>query len=285
MNEKKVLVCVDGSLQSNYACDYGINIAKTLKLPLVFLNVIEHSHLPKQFNLAGNIGIGSQEKLLNELSVNEATQSKTSIALGKKMLQEFSSLAKEQGIQTVQTLQRHGKLEETLEELSSNIQIAIIPLENSTPHHTSLAIDNHIETIIRTLTIPILLVKSPFTPIHSILMAYDGSDFANKAIQTAIKNPIFPNTKRHIVTVNKEEKIGFQLLTQAVNIFKTSSIEVFPACLQGDTKEALLSYQKEHTIDLIAMGAYSHNRFRSVLLGSLTSKMILNTTTPLLLFR
>lgn len=201
------------------------------------------------------------------------------------MLQEFSSLAKEQGIQTVQTLQRHGKLEETLEELSSDIQIAIIPLENSTPHHTSLTIDNHIETIVRTLTIPILLVKSPFTPIHSILMAYDGSDFANKAIQIATQNPIFPKVIRHIVNVNKEEMLSQKLLTEAKNIFTKAQIDVQTCSLKGDAVEALLEYQEKHGLDIIAMGAYSHNTLRSAIFGSFTSKMLLNAQTPLLLFR
>lgn len=285
MNEKKVLVCIDYLEHSKYACDYGIHIAKTLNLPLVLLNVIEHSHLPKHVNLAGNIGIGSQENLLKELATQEAAESKTSIALGKKMLQELSSLAKEQGIQTVHTLQRHGTLEETLEELSNDLKIAVIPLANSATTSTNTLVESHVETVVRTLNIPILLVKSPFKPIHSILMAYDGSSFANKAILTAVKSPIFPHIKRHVVTVNKEEKIGFQLLNEAVNIFKTSSIEVCPACVQGETVEALLDYQKKHHLDLIAMGAYSHNRFSSALFGSLTSKMILKAPTPLLLFR
>ena len=41
----KVLVCLDGSEFSKAVCDYGIFIAKNLNLPLVLLNVIEHSKI------------------------------------------------------------------------------------------------------------------------------------------------------------------------------------------------------------------------------------------------
>ncbi|MGJ0310713.1 universal stress protein [Aliarcobacter cryaerophilus] len=49
--------------------------------------------------------------------------------------------------------------------------------------------------------------------------------------------------------------------------------------------EALLQYQKENNLNIIAMGAYSHNRFRSAIFGSFTTKMLLNSQVPLLLFR
>ncbi|MCT7539572.1 universal stress protein [Aliarcobacter cryaerophilus] len=55
--------------------------------------------------------------------------------------------------------------------------------------------------------------------------------------------------------------------------------------LSGDSVEALLQYQKENNLNIIAMGAYSHNRFRSAIFGSFTTKMLLNSQVPLLLFR
>ncbi len=70
--------------------------------------MVEHLHLPANINLAGNIGLGSQEQLLEELSSQEHEESKTRIASGRKVLQELSAYAKEQGIENTLTLQRHG---------------------------------------------------------------------------------------------------------------------------------------------------------------------------------
>lgn len=285
MSEKKVLVCIDGSHHSKSACDYGIFIAKMLNIPLLLLNIIEHHHLPKNVSLAGNIGIGSQEKLLEELLNEESNISKNLIAQGRKSLQELTAYAKEQGVKKTYVLQRHGNLEESLEELSNEAKIAIIGLKGEETKADTTIIGKHVETIIRTLNIPILLVNKEFTPIHSILMAYDGSDFANKAIHTAIQDPIFPNVKRHIVNVNKEENISQQLLSQAKQLFEKAHIEVQTMSLKGDAVESLLTYQEKNNLDIIAMGAYSHNRLRSAIFGSFTSKMLLETKKPLLLFR
>lgn len=283
--KKKVLVCVDGSLYSKSACEYGVFIAKTLDIPLVLLNVIEHSNSVKNMDLSGNIGLGSKETLLEELANEEAQTSKIVIAHGRKILQELSTYAKEQGIEKVHTLQRHGSLDETLEELSLDTKIAVIGLRNEKTTRNNITIGKNIETSVRTLNIPILLVNAAFKPITSILMAYDGSDFANKAIQIATQNPIFPKVIRHIVNVNKEETLSQKLLTEAKNIFTKAQIDVQTCSLKGDAVEALLEYQEKHGLDIIAMGAYSHNTLRSAIFGSFTSKMLLNAQTPLLLFR
>lgn len=285
MNEKKILVCVDGSFYSKSACDYGIFIAKMLNIPLILLNVVEHQHVAKNASLAGNIGLGSRDTLLEELTNEEAQTSKTLIANGRKVLQELSAYAKEQGVEKTHTLQRHGALDETLEELTAETKIAIIGLRGQDNEGNNLSIGKHVETIIRTLNIPILLVNSSFKPITSILMAYDGSDFANKAIYTATQDPIFPNVKRVIANVNKEENISVKLLNDAKQLFTKAQIEVETVSLKGDAVETLLNYQEENNLDIVAMGAYSHNRLRSAIFGSFTSKMLLKAKTPLLLFR
>ncbi len=277
----KVLVCLDGSNLSKAVCNYGIDIAKKLNLPLVLLNVIEHSHISKKVNLSGNIGLGSKDDLLEELANEEMNESKQLILKGKAVLKEMEEYVKSQGVESYSTLQKHGTLYETLDELSSDLRIAIIGLKGESNSN----IGSHIEELLRTLNIPVLLVNKEFTPIESILMAYDGSEYANKAIKLTKQNPIFPKVIRYIVNVNKDTNISNKLLGEAKQMFANANIDVETKSLNGDGVEAILTYQKENNIDIIAMGAYSHNRFRSAIFGSFTTKMLLNSKVPLLLFR
>lgn len=278
---EKVLVCIDGSNFSKAVCDYGIDIAKKLDLPLVLLNVVEHSHISKKVNLSGNIGLGAKDDLLEELANEEMNESKQLITKGKTVLKQMQDYVIKQGIEKCNTLQKHGTLYETLDELSKDLKIAIIGLRGE----SSSSIGSHIEELLRTLNIPILLVNKEFKEINSMLMAYDGSDYANKAIKIAKQNPIFPNTKRYIANVNKDNNISKKLLNEARQLFANGNIDVETVSLSGDSVEALLSYQEEKNLDIIAMGAYSHNRFRSAIFGSFTTKMLLNAKVPLLLFR
>lgn len=277
----KVLVCLNGSKLSHAICDYGIFIAKKFDLPLVLLNVIEHTHISKKIDLSGNIGLGTKDDLLLELANEEISESRQLISKGKIILKEMEEYIKSKNIANYTILQKHGTLYETLDELSKDLKIAIIGFEDE---HL-LNIESYMEELIRTLTIPILIVKNEFKPIESILMAYDGSDYANKSIKIAIQNPIFPNVKRYIVNVNKNIAISNKLLSDAKKIFDKKDFDVELKSLTGDAVESILEFQEKNNIDIIAMGAYSHNRFKSMIFGSFTTKMLLNTNRSLLLFR
>ena len=279
--EKKILVCLDGSKLSRAVCDYGIFLSKELDLPLVLLHVVEHTHTPSKLDLSGNLALGARDDLLEELVIEEMDESKKLIAKGRAVLQEFEVYAKEHGVQKCETLHRHGALEEILEELASSLQTAIIGLRGE-DHN---AIGSNVEELIRNLNTPILLVNGDFEPIQSVLIAYDGSNFATKALKAISKNPLLPHVKRFIANVNTDVASSAKLLLEAKKFFDEKNLEVHIKSLQGDSIEALLSFAQENDIDIIAMGAYSHNRLRSKIFGSFTTKMFLQATKPLLLFR
>ncbi|HAC71585.1 MAG TPA: universal stress protein [Arcobacter skirrowii] len=277
----KVLVCIDGSDFSKAVCDYGVFIAKNLNLPLVLLNVVEHSKISNLVDFSGNIGFGAKDVLLEMLVDEDAKRSQEEILKGKVILKQMQEYVKSKNFSNFTTLQRHGTLYETLDELGSDLKIAIIGLNGE----NSKDIGSNVEELIRTLNIPILLINSEFKPIKSILMAYDGSLYAKKSIDIAVKNPIFPNTKRYIVNVNSDKNDSNRVLNEASLIFKNANIDSEILSLSGDKLEAILNYQQSINADIIAMGAYSHNRFRSAIFGSFTTNMILKSKVPLLLFR
>ena len=90
----KVLVCLDGSELSKAVCDYGIFIAKNLNLPLVLLNVIEHSKISNIVDFSGNIGLGEKDELLEMLVDEDAKRSQeqkekiSKSCIGKKLTED-----------------------------------------------------------------------------------------------------------------------------------------------------------------------------------------------------
>lgn len=276
---KKILACIDGGKFSNEVCKYGIFIAKKLNLPLVLLNVVENVKNSSKLDLSGNIGLGAKDDLQEDL-VDEAMKlSQDKIKRGKNALNECKQIANEQNFTNYEILQLHGELDECLQELSSNLKLAIIGLKGRSSDKIGL----HVQSVVRALNMPILLVNDEFKPINSVLMAYDGSNFAKIAFEVATKDAVLPDTKRYIVNVNSNN--AQSLLNEASEILKNSNFEVSVHALNGDRIEQILNFQKEHNIDIIAMGAYGQNRLKSILFGSFTTKMLLSATKPLLFFR
>ncbi|MBE0490871.1 MAG: universal stress protein [Sulfurospirillum sp.] len=280
--DQKILVCLDGSKLSKAVCDYGIFISKTLDLPLVLLHVVEHSHIPSKLNLSGNLSLGIRDDLLEEFVSEEMSESKKLIQKGKAILQEFAVYAKENGVQKCEILQRHGALEDTLDALADTIKLGIIGLRGEEQNE----IGSNVEELIRNLGIPMLLVNNDFIPIKSILIAYDGSEFAIKALNAIAKNPLFPeNVKRFVVNANADAHASAKLLFEAKKLFDQKNLELTTQVLSGDPVQSILDFSEKNNIDIIAMGAYSHNRLKTKFFGSFTTKIFLKSPKPLLLFR
>ncbi len=64
-----VVACIDGSNITPAVCDYAAWASLRLGAPLKFLHVLDKAEYPTTpKNLSGNIGLGSRERLLNELT-------------------------------------------------------------------------------------------------------------------------------------------------------------------------------------------------------------------------
>lgn len=283
---KKIIACVDGSILSEAVCDFGAFFSKTLGLSLELLSVVEHLHVSAQTDLSGNIGLGSRDDLLESLIDEEKSESKKAIVEGREMLSRLHERALSQEAKAVKIVQKHGELYENVQAQKEEIRLLILGLRGKDHESNVHAIGSQVEELIRTLNVPILLVNEAFFEPRKILIAYDGSPSSKKAIDMVVKEPLFNHVERHIVNVHKDKALSSFMLEEATHILETLSFStLYTASLQGEPIKELLNYQKEKSIDLIAMGAFSHSRIRDALFGSFTSKMILSTPKPLLLLR
>jgi nucleotide-binding universal stress UspA family protein len=285
-NQEVVVSCIDGSSVSEYVCDYGAWIAKTVNAPLKILHTIEHRVTPSVIDYSGAIGLGSREELLTELTEIEQARSKLLIKQGQLMLNHAKAQVEAAGIDDAELCQRHGSLVESLIELEDKIRVLVIGIrgeshEDDQVNGESQGIGTQLESIIRSLSKPILVVNKPFTEPKTIMLAYDGSEACKKALDMLASSPLFKNIECHIVHVGEDKN----LLDDAAKVLKGEGIQTITAMLEGKIEEALAVYQESNNIDLMLMGAFTHNRFRDFLVGSFTAKMLDKTQQPLLLLR
>lgn len=283
--EKAIFACVDGSKFSNSVCEYGIEISKTTQIPLKLLNTIEHSHKSNKVDFSGNLGLGEKDELLEELSNEDEKESKALINNGKELLNTLKQKANDAGLRSVITSQRHGKLYDNLLELQAKVRLLIIGLRGKDSQGNNI-VGEQIEEILRNIEVPTLLVNQEFRPINKIMMAYDGSTSSIKALQSIVKSPLFKqDVRRYIVNVCNDERKSRMLLAQAAELLHDTKLNIELVSIKGEPLNELLKFQSEHDIDAIVMGAFSHGKIRSAIFGSFTSKMIQNSSKPLILIR
>jgi len=282
-NQPLVLACIDGSAISHAVCDYAVWIAQRVNVPLKLLHNIEHEQTPTTADLSGNIGLGSQEQLLDELIQLEQQRSKLLVQKGKAILEAAAQRVQQAGIVAPIKAKRHGAISETLIELEDNTRVLVLGVRGEQHEQQKEKVGTHLEMIIRALHRPILVVNAEFTEPKTIMLAYDGSDAAEKAVDMVATSPLYNGLACHLVCVNNKAE---QLLEKAYRKLKgTNNLNLTRVALTGKAESALCDYQSQHNIDLTIMGAFSHTRLRELLLGSFTIKMLLKTKKPLLLLR
>lgn len=287
MNSERstVLACIDGSTFHDAVVDYAAWVSRTVNNPLKLLHNIEHRHTP-QPDLSGNIGLGTREHLLEELTELEAKSSKILMEQGKLMLEHASARASDKGAIGISSLQRHGSLADTLIESEEEIRVLVLGVRGEDHPHDQKQIGSQLETVIRNMHRPVLVINRKFEkPPQRIMLAYDGSESAKKALDMVATSPLYKNITCHVVHVTKDQRSEDILVSEAGERLRGAGIAMETASLKGEVEPTLMEYRTAHNIDMTVMGAFGHSRLRELLFGSTTIKMLCHSQVPLLLLR
>jgi|AntAceMinimDraft_14_1070370.scaffolds.fasta_scaffold00299_6 nucleotide-binding universal stress UspA family protein len=282
---KIITACLDGSTGAKAVCDAGVWAAKKLEAPLQLLHVLEKESLPPSGDLSGTIGFGSRQRLLEQLVLLDAEKSRIGREHGEALLAEARNLAEQSGMTDLTTLQLHGSLVETLTDLEPEIRLAVMGRKGELHGTANHAIGSHLEHAIRTLHCPVLVVMQEFHVPTRFMIAFDASPTSRKALDMVLASPLLLGCECHIVMAGKAAMTHPAYLEAATRDLKEKGFKTTSALLEGTAAEAIGNYAATNQIELMVMGAYGHKPIRRFLVGSTTTRMLAETTIPLLILR
>jgi nucleotide-binding universal stress UspA family protein len=287
METKNILCCINGFKPSETAIDYGSWLSKTSQYTLKLFHAIDTQYTDNEADLSGSIGLGAKEELLKEFVETEHQQNKLLQRRGRIILDGGARRAQSNGVLKVDQCLRKGKVIENILDLKE--KISIIVLGKYGEKHQSLqdksAVGHKVESIVRSLEKPILIVADDFKEPKSMCLAFDGSEGSRKALGFVAQNPSFQKLEIHLVYVGPESESLKTGLNAAQKILEGASISSKTIFLQGEVGETLKDYVQKNEISILAMGAFGHSWLRDMVMGSITSKMISIMRTPVLLVR
>ena len=283
--KRLVLACIDGSSYSSAVCDAAAWAALQMETPLKFLHVLHKEQAPPHADLSGSIGLGARESLLEELAALDEKRGKLAQERGRQLLSAAKLQARTAGVAEPESLQRHGGLVETLAEREDEIRLLVMGKRGEAAEVASEHLGSHLERVLRALPRPILVTNAEFRSPRRVMLAFDGSATARKALEMVAASPLFRGLPCHLVRVGNETPEAREELARARLVLEMAGFEAPAVILPGEAESALSQYQQEHGIDLMIMGAYGHSRIRHLLIGSTTTAMLRRSTIPLLLLR
>ena len=281
----QIVACIDGSRATPAVCDYAAWASKYINLPLTLLHVLDDERYPSEPDLTGNIGFGSREHLLDELAELDRKRAKLALEHGNHMLEQAERRVLQAGIAEVRKRQRHGDLTESLLALQEQTRLLVIGLYGESSSDRDVHIGSQLETVIRSMKRPILLVPDEFSAPQSSMLAFDGSATAFRGVEHLAVSPVLKGMPLHLVMVGTETPEAMAQLRKAEVMLAPLEAQITLAIRSGDVESVLHGYQDEHNIDLLVMGAYGHSKIRRFLLGSTTTNMLKTARKPLLILR
>lgn len=262
---KRIIVCLDNDKHAACACEYAIYIAKILKSEILFVHVKENFEVNDEFYGLAAAGMVVYD---DNSQVKEDSKAKEQEAV--EILNSCQKKAQEAGIKA-DILLKDGEFLDILKDFKDETELFICGIRSDNREDFELGLNS--EMLIKEFGIPVLLINGGFREIKSVLVAFDESPCARKAVEFLAKSSVFNGVKKHILNINDDEENSERILNIAKEILKDENA-IFVTKSGKDTTEAILQYRRENDLDLVISGAFSKNFFTKLFKGSVFEGVI-----------
>jgi nucleotide-binding universal stress UspA family protein len=276
---KNILIPLDGSEHSKAALDYSIWMAEKFDGVLLGQHIIDSVSLEGSFfhDVSGSLGF--EPYLDFSTKMREILEER-----GKAILEEFVQRCKNKGIKHQIFLER-GIIANEICERSKVADLVVIGHRGVNEEFTTGLLGTTAESITRKCPRPVFVSTKQFKVIQNPLLAYDGSQRASAAMESAAEFCTVLKLPLTVLSIAKEPKMAEGMLHQARSYLSSYSIPVQYETDHGYPEQKIIAYLSQSDYDLLFIGAYGHRRIINMVLGSTTEYVLRNSPCPVFLNR
>ncbi|MDE6431864.1 MAG: universal stress protein [Opitutales bacterium] len=282
---RSILLCVDGSAYTKICTKYAIELARLMNayVDVLYVTNLNNFELSLIADCGSSLGIQPFRELSTTLQNLEKKKFQRLEEKITRMFTEAKCNVK------FKFNHRAGAIVDAFDEFKRDItglDLVVLGKRGESSGTSKGHLGSSLERILRSCSCPCFIAPDKFRSPSKILIAYDGSDGINKAIQFVERNHFFGDCEVHLLTVNPTDDVQTQLSdAKAVlrDVAKLKNIVV--AKKSGDVINEIEKYIAENSIDLLVIGAYSHSIVRHFFIGSTTLEIIRQSEIPVIVFK
>ncbi len=216
---KNILIPLDGSEHSKAALEYGIWMAEKFGGTLLGQHIIDTISIEGTFfhDISGSLGF--EPYLDFSTKMREALEER-----GKVILEDFAQQCRQKGIRH-ETFLDLGIIPNEICERSKVADLVVIGHRGVNEEFSTGLLGTTAESITRKCPRPIFVSTKKFKTIERPFLAYDGSQRASSAMESAAEFCSVLHLPLTVLTIAKEEKLGENVLRQAKSYLSSYAIE------------------------------------------------------------
>jgi len=276
---KNLLVPLDGSEHSRAALEYGLWLAKKFNGALFGQHIIDTISIEGTFfhDISGSLGF---EPYLDFSSkMREVLE-----ARGKILLEDFEQRCRERGIRHEAFLDM-GIVPNEICDRAKVADLVLLGHRGINEAFSTGLLGGTAESVTRKCPRPVFVSTKQFEVIERPLLAYDGSQRASSAMESAAEFCAQLHLPLTVLYVPKDEKQADKVLQEARSYLSSYNLEVRYDVGRGYPEQKIIDYLVNFHYDLLFIGAYGHRRIIEMVLGSTTEYVLRKTLCPVFLNR
>ncbi len=284
---RSILACTDGSPQAEVSLRYAKTWAEQLQMQVKVLAVedLRITQGPMVTGYYGPVGMApspAYPSFYDDLIKAVRAQRDRAVKQAREVFQDSGA--------EVEYLTREGIVHFAILEEARTVDMICMGRRGEHSEWSDEPLGSTVQRVLRRSERPVLVTAPPLRKLGRILVAYDGSDPANRTLRTVLslaedgKMPITVATVAHDDSHREDSERTLAEARELAAAYKNVATD-FELLVSHDAPAALLEQADKGDCQLVAMGAYGRSRLREWLLGSITTTLLEHSHLPVLLIR
>jgi len=273
---RSILVGLDGSVYSTNAMELGIRWARQFNATLVGMGIIDEPTILQPVMVP--IGGGSYKEHRNEVVLARAQQHV------KKSLETFNSRCHAEGV-TCKSVETVGVPYEQIVLEAQRYDLVLLGQQTSFQFATQEDPCDTLKSVLKNTPRPVVTAPEKLIEGAAVLIAFDGSMQAARALQAFQASGLAASQQIHVVSVADGKGEAARIATRAVEFLTFHDIKAETHAMESSrVDETILEQARQLNASLVVMGAYGQPTIREFFLGSVTRSLLQNSPLPLFLY-
>lgn len=274
---RSILVGLDGSSHGAAAVEFGIRQAKQSNALLVGLGIIDEP------------GILQPIAVPPGGSVYQARRDQTLLADARRkvegFLEQFALRCADAGV-SCKLLEDIGLPAEEILREAQRYDLIVLGQETHFAFETQDGADRTLQKVVQQSPRPVIAVPEKPVGGSSVVVAYDGSAQAARALQAFLAVGWDGSQSLHVVCVLPDRQEAARCADRAVDFLGFHEVKAqLHAIGSTETPAAqLLKHARALDAGLVVMGAYGRSGWKELFFGSVTRAMLSDSNIPLFLY-
>lgn len=282
---RHILACIDASLYAGAVCDLAAWISRSLGLPVELLHVMQRQETSSVgADLTRTISIGEHSTLLETLLSLDESAARFEVERGRLLMEACEEQIRAAGAVEVIPTHRHGAIVETILEREADARVIVMGKRGVSHFFAQDHIGSKLESVVRATQRAVVVAPLQVTvPPTAVVLAYDGSPAAKRALERCAYSPLFRDLPVQLVLIGPNDRAHRQVLDQAMSMLPDRDVATILE--DGELHDVVSGVVRVNPGAMVLMGAYGHTPLRTLLVGSTTAAAVRSIDAPIALTR